>query len=113
MTLQELVAALPLKVITGNSNLETTVTGGYASDLLSNVMGQANAGNVWVTMQGHQNIVAVAVLAGLTAVIIAGGAEPDQEAIRKADNESIVLMTTELPIFEVVGRMYSLGIIGS
>lgn len=112
MTIQEIVKALPLKVVTGQSSLNKEVSGGYASDLLSNVMGQAHAGNLWVTMQGHQNIVAVALLAGLTAVIIAGGVEPEQEAVRKAATEEIVILTTTLSAYEVVGRLYQLGISG-
>jgi len=112
VTIQEIVKALSLKVIAGQSNLDKVVSGGYASDLLSNVMGQANAGNIWVTMQGHQNIVAVALLAGLTAIVIAGGVEPDPEAVRKAETEEIVMLTTTLSAYEVVGRLYQLGITG-
>jgi predicted transcriptional regulator len=112
VTIQEIVKALSLKVISGQSSLDKVVSGGYASDLLSNVMGQANAGNIWVTMQGHQNIVAVALLAGLTAIVIAGGVEPDPEAVRKAETEEIVMLTTTLSAYEVVGRLYQLGITG-
>lgn len=112
MIVQELTKALPLTVVSGQANLGKEITGGYASDLLSNVMGQARAGNIWVTMQGHQNIVAVASLAGLSAVIIAGGVEPDQDAVRKAGTEEVVVFTTTLTTFEVVGRLYQLGIMG-
>ncbi|WP_425060589.1 hypothetical protein SCACP_13190 [Sporomusa carbonis] len=113
MTVQELVETLPLRVVTGHAHLDKKVSGGYASDLLSNVMGRAVAGNVWVTMQGHQNIVAVASLAGLAAVIVAGDVEPDKDAVRRAASEEVVLITTTLPTFEVVGRLYSLGITGA
>ncbi|SDE74072.1 DRTGG domain-containing protein [Sporomusa acidovorans] len=112
MNVQELTKALPLRVVAGQSNLTKEISGGYVSDLLSNVMGQARSGNIWVTMQGHQNIVAVASLAGLAAIIVTGGVEPDKDAIRKAGSEDIVLLTTTLPSFEVVGRLYGLGITG-
>lgn len=112
MTIQEIVKVLPLKVISGQSNLEKEVNGGYVSDLLSNVMGQAHVGNLWVTMQGHQNIVAVALLAGLTGIIIAGGVEPEPEAVRKAAAEEIVILTTNLSAYEIVGRLYQLGVTG-
>lgn len=112
MTVQELVKAMPLQLVSGQSNLSQEISGGYASDLLSNVMGQARAGNIWVTMQGHQNIVAVASLAGLAAIIVAGGVEPDKDAIRKAVTEEITILTTTLSSFEVVGRLYQLGITG-
>ena len=112
MTVQELVAAVPLNVAACESALEKEVTGGYASDLLSNVMGQARQGYVWVTMQGHQNIVAVASLSNLAAVIVAGGGQPEPEVIAKAESEGVVLLTSPLTAFEVVGRLYKLGIAG-
>lgn len=110
MQLKEAVAALELTVLTGRENLESEITGGYVSDLLSNVMGQAEAGSIWVTMQGHQNIVAVASLASLPAILIAGGAEPDKDALQKAEKEGIALLTTAMSCFEAVGRLYGLGV---
>lgn len=112
MTIQEIIKVMPLQVVSGQLSLDKEISGGYASDLLSNVMGQARAGNVWVTMQGHQNIVAVALLVGLTAIIVAGGVEPDKDTLRKAASEEIVVLTTALSTYEVVGRLYQLGIMG-
>ena len=112
MTVQELTNVLPLTVVSGQASLAKEISGGYASDLLSNVMGQARAGNIWVTMQGHQNIVAVASLAGLAAVIVAGGVEPDKDAVRKATTVEVAVLRTNLTAFEVVGRLYQLGIVG-
>jgi len=75
-------------------------------------MSQAKTGDIWVTMHAHQNIVAVASLLGLSAVIIAGHVQPDKEAINKADAEEIPLLTTALSVFEVVGLLYSKGVKG-
>jgi len=113
MNVQDIVAGLPVVVVTGKQALTNQVTGGYTSDLLSNVMGQATNGNIWVTMQGHQNIAAVASLAGLAAVVIAGGAEPAPETLQKAEQEGIVILTTALSTFEVVGRLYEMGVRGA
>ncbi len=112
MTVNDIVKSLPLTVVAGGDGLGAEVTGGYVSDLLSNVMGHAAAGNIWVTMQGHQNIVAVASLAGLAAVIVAGGAVPERETVAKAESEGIVLLTTALPSFAVVGLLYQSGVKG-
>lgn len=112
MTVEELAAHLPLKVVAGDSRLKEGITGGYVCDLLSNVMAHAAAGNVWVTMQGHPNIIAVASLLGLAAVIVAGGATLDRTTVDRAVSEDIVLLVTDLPAFEVVGLMYSMGIKG-
>ena len=112
MNLQDIRKAVPVEVLTGIERLNEEVTGGYVSDLLSNVMGQAQTGNIWVTMQGHQNIIAVASLLGLAGIVLAGGVKPDEETIRKAEKESIVLMVTNLSAFEVSGKLYNLGLTG-
>ncbi|MDT8902307.1 DRTGG domain-containing protein [Anaeroselena agilis] len=112
MTVNDLVSSLPLTVVAGHDRLTAPVTGGYVSDLLSNVMGFAAPGNVWVTMQGHQNIVAVASLAGLAAVVVAGGAAPEPETVAKAEAEGVVLLTSPLTSFELVGQLYRSGVKG-
>ena len=112
MIVQEIVEVLGAEVVAGAEKMDSHISGGYASDLLSNVMSQGKMGNVWVTMHGHQNIIAVASLLGLSAVIIAGQVQPDKEAINKANAEEIPLLITALPVFEVVGLLYGLGIRG-
>lgn len=112
MTIEELLTVLPLETVAGQDGLKREISGGYSSDLLSNVMGQASSGALWVTMQGHQNIVAVAALIDISAVIVAGGASVDSQAILKAQNEHVVILKTSLPVFELVGRLYNLGIHG-
>jgi predicted transcriptional regulator len=112
MIVQEMVAILQAEVVAGVNKNDNEISGGYASDLLSNVMSQGKEGNVWVTMHGHQNIVAVASLLGLSAVIIAGQVQPDKETVNKADAEEIPLLTTALSVFEVVGLLYEKGVKG-
>lgn len=111
ITVRTLLDTLPVKATVGR-DFEQSVTGGYVSDLLSNVMGQAAAGNVWITMQAHQNVAAVALLANLAAVIIAGGVEPEGAILEKARAEGLNILTTELSAFEVAGRLYQLGVRG-
>ena len=108
MTLREMIGKLELTVVAETGALDETVSGGYVSDLLSHVMGQAKAGQIWITMQGHQNIVAVASLVGLSAVIVAGGVEPEEQTVVKARDQEVVLCKTNLSTYEVVGRLYNL-----
>jgi len=112
MIVQEMVHILHAEVVAGAGRIDNEISGGYASDLLSNVMSQAKTGNVWVTMHAHQNIVAVASLLGLSAVIIAGRVQPDKEVVNKANVEGIPLLITALPVFEVVGLLYGEGVKG-
>ena len=112
MKLEELCRQLQLEVRAAPGKLDTEVTGGYASDLLSCVMAKAQTGNVWVTLQSHPNIVAVASLINLAGVIITEAMIPDPVTIEKAEEEGIPILTTDLTTFTVVGRLCNLGVPG-
>jgi hypothetical protein len=112
MKLEELCRTLSLAVRTAEGKVKREVTGGYASDLLSCVMAKAQTGNVWVTLQAHPNIVAVASLLNLAGIIITEGVEPDEATRAKADEEGVPLLTTALTTFTVVGKLAELGIRG-
>lgn len=112
MTLKQIADKLNLKPLCALAKLATEVSTGYVSDLLSDVMANAKAGDIWVTMQTHQNIVAVASLKEIAGIIIIGGREPERQTLLKAEGENIPLLLSELPAFEVVGRLYQMGISG-
>ena len=88
------------------------VTGGYASDLLSDVISNSREGDLWVTVQKHVNTVAVARLNGLSGIVLVNGRRPDPQMIARAEREHIPLISTALPAFEVVGIVHGLGIRG-
>ena len=110
MKVEELGQKLSLEMRTATRKLNTEVTGGYASDLLSWVMAKAQAGNVWITIQAHPNIVAVASLIGLSGIIIAEGVVPEPATCEKAEQEGIPILTTPLAVYAVAGKMFELGV---
>ena len=112
MKLTELIRELNLSVRSANGKLERQVTGGYASDLLSDVLAHGREGDLWVTLQVHQNIVAIASMKNLAGVVLVNGREPDQETIEKAEEENVVIMVSRMPAFELIGRLYNLGVPG-
>lgn len=113
MTLGEIANKLSLSVQAASQSLDTEVTGGYASDLLSCVMAKARQGNVWVTLQSHINIVAVAALLQLAGIIITEGMSPDPATLQKAKEERVAILTTPHTTFTVVGHLTQLGIVGT
>jgi len=113
MTIREVVDSLHLEVLACPEGLEKEVTGGYASDLLSDVIAHSTAGNLWLTMQTHRNIIAVATLKELAAVILVNGRMPEPETLEKAREEKAVLLATRLPAFELAGRLYGMGVRGN
>ncbi len=110
MKLFELVKKLNLKVCAGEAKLTNEISGGYCGDLLSDVMANSQAGNIWITMQVHLNIVAVASLKEHAAIILVNDREPNADTLQKAVDEKIPILTSSLSSFELVGRIYSLGI---
>ena len=112
MLLADLVEKLDLEVRSARGNLGIEVTGGYASDLLSDVIANSRKGNVWVTLQVHQNVVAVATMKDLAGIILVRGREPEEDTVQKAETENIPVMISRRPTFELVGRLYNLGLRG-
>lgn len=112
MTVRDIAAALGLRCVAGGKSLDREVSSGYVSDLLSDVMGNASDGSLWVTSQVHQNVVAVALLLDLAAVVIVGGLEMNDDALAKAEAEGVPVLATEMSAFEAVGRLYELGVRG-
>jgi len=112
MTIKEVTKRLNLKIKSGNRALNNKITGGYASDLLSDVIANSRKGNIWVTLQIHKNIIAIAVLKELSGIIIVNNREPDSDTIKKAKEENIPVLITSMPAFEVIGKLFELGIAG-
>jgi len=106
MKLGLIAERLGFRFITESGNEDVDVTGGYVGDLLSDVMANAEEGNIWITLQTHVNIVAVATLKGISGVVIVNGRRPGTDTINKADTERIPLMITDLSAFEAAGRLY-------
>lgn len=111
MTLQEIITKLNLKVLTEPKDFtQCEPESGYASDLLSCVMAGAKSKGVWVTLQAHLNIVAVAALLDLSAVIITEDAQPDEATLARANEQGVTLLATSDPTFSVAGRLWELGL---
>lgn len=108
MKLNDLVAELGLTVLNKGENFDRMIMGGYTSDLLSDVMGNVEEGMVWITLQVHRNTIAVASLKEVAAVVLIGGAQPDEDTLEQARNEGVTLLSTEMSSFEASGRIYAL-----
>jgi len=115
MRLQRLAETLELRQLTPatDTDRDSDVTRGYASDLLSDVLAHAPEGGILVTLQVHLNVIAVASHAGLRAVIFSCGRRPEDDVITRAADEGLTLLASKADTFELVGRLYELGLRGS
>ena len=85
----------PVATATNNN-----MSGGFCGDLLSWAMANAKEGDVWFTVMGNMNAVAVASLADVAAIVICQGVKLPKEVITKAIEEKIDIYATELPVYE-------------
>lgn len=108
MKVRDLVEKLDLKVLSGSAGLDRDVDGCYVSDLLSDVMGNAEMGNVWVTLQTHKNVMAIASLKELACVILVKGNMPSDDTVEQSEEEGIPFLGTSSQTFDIVGRIYEL-----
>jgi predicted transcriptional regulator len=107
---REIQNYLNLQVAAGAKGLDKEVEAGYCGDLLSDVMANAQKGGVWLTIQSHQNIVAVAVLRELSAIVLVNGRVPDEETKARAEAEGIPLLLSPLSSYSLAGKLYGMGI---
>ena len=110
--LPTIIEKLNLEAVSSIGELNRPVTGGYATDLLSCAMRGAKKDFLWVTLQSHANVVAVAGLLNLAAVVITEGNRPSPETIAQAEKEKVILLLTPKDTFSIVGQLHFLGISG-
>lgn len=108
MKIREIIEKLQLKALAGQENLDADVTGGYTSDLLSDVIANSSEGNLWITLQIHQNIIAVARLKDLAGIIIVNNREPDEDTLKKANEENVPVLCSPEMAYEISGKLYEL-----
>lgn len=107
MTVEELAKTAdfePVYIADG----EREILGGYAGDLLSWVMGRAKEGDAWVTIMSNLNIVAVCALADPACIVLSEGVKPDAEALRRAEEQGVNILSTDLDTFEACVRIASM-----
>ena len=108
MKVKELVEKLNLKVLSGVNGLDREIDGCYISDLLSDVMGNAMEGNIWITLQTHKNVMAVASLKEMSCIILVKNLMPNDETIEQSNDEDLPILQTNLPTYEIAGVVYNL-----
>ena len=108
MKVQELVDKLGLKVLAGANGLDREIDGCYISDLLSDVMGNAQEGNIWITLQTHKNVMAVASLKEMSCIILVKDLGANEDTINQANEEALPILQTSLPTYEIAGLVYNL-----
>ena len=106
MTTKDLIDKLGLRALSTFDDRD--VNGVFVSDMMSDVMAGAKSGNLWLTVQTHKSIVPAANLVDVAAIIITSGKQVPQETIDIASKYNIAILASNLPTFELVGKLYAL-----
>ena len=111
MKLGKLIQEMRLLILNKtNVDDDIEINNGYASDLLSQVMAKAEDGSIWLTTQSHGNIIGVANMTGIKAIVVCEGHEVPEEVISAADQEGIVILKSDEGIFSLAGKLYAQGV---
>lgn len=105
MKVSELIGKLDLEILTSADFADREVKGCYIGDLLSWVMGRAEADDVWITIMNNINIVAVASLTDAAAIILAEGVTAEQEIINKANSQEIIILKSRKTAYELASAL--------
>ena len=108
MKVADIVEKLGLEICCGTAGINREIKGGYTSDLLSDVMGNAQEGNLWITLQTHKNVMAIASLKELSAFILVKGYKPEEDTVTESEAEGIPILSTTKQTFEITGEIYEL-----
>jgi hypothetical protein len=108
MKLTTISDALNLKLDTAGIDINTDATGVYVSDLLSDVLAHAREGDIWITLQAHPNVVAVASMKAICGIIMVNNRVPESETLAKAQEENIPIFTSEESTYQVAGKLHRL-----
>ena len=100
MNVNELKDKLGLEVV-NPGDMTREINGCYCSDLLSHCMSNITYGNLWVTVQVNVNIIAIAVLTELSAIILSQDMSIDENVLNKAKEENITVLKSPLASYEL------------
>lgn len=109
MIINEIVEELKLNQLSGEKDSMKTVDGVYICDLLSWVMANGSKGDIWITVQTHLNIIAVASLLEMPMIIVPESIDVEEETLAKADEENIIVCTSELDSFTLACKLNEMG----
>lgn len=112
MKVEKIVEELSLKVLTGRDCLQREISSVYCGDLLSRVMAKSSKNSLWITIQVHVNIVAVASLLEMACIVIPEDIAVDEKTLAKAEEEQVVILSSSMSAYTLSGRLYRLGLFG-
>ena len=110
MNVEQLAQQTGWNLYANDEAKQREVNGAFVGDLLSWVMGNSCPDQVWLTVQAHLNVIAVACLRDFSCIVFVQGVKPPQETLDKAMEEDLAIFTTDLSAYEACCVLHSLGV---
>ncbi len=110
MTVRNIMEELELFLIAGASGIDNKVENVYIGDLLSWVMGNAEQKSIWITVQSHVNIVAVATLIGASCIIVSESVFVGQDTVERANREGIPMFASSYTSYQLAKQLIAIGL---
>ena len=106
MTVKEMSQVCGWTLLAGGDGEDNQIDGCYIGDLLSWVMARAQSGNVWITVMGNVNAIAVATLTDVSCIVLTENASLDEDAAKKAELQGIPVYGCQANSYDTAVQVY-------
>ena len=110
MKLSEIKEILEADVLVGNENLDIQVTGGAASDLMSDLLRNPKEGSLLLTGLTSIQVIHTSIIAGMAAIVFVRGKRPNEDITNLARENELPLLSTQYNMYSSCGRLFSKGL---
>jgi len=101
---------LDAEVVVGHDRLDMEVSGGAASDLMSDLLRVPKEGTLLLTGLNSIQVIRTSIIAGMAGVVFVRGKRPNDDVRAIAEEHNLPLLTTEFNMFSSCGRLFSGGL---
>ena len=112
MKLLEIKELLEAEVVSGENNLDMEVNLGCAADLMSDILAYGKPDSILLTGLINLQVINTANISDMKAICFVRGKKPAENIIKAARNNNLIVLLTNLPMFETCGRLYKKGLKG-
>lgn len=110
MKIQEIIDLIDGKLLTPYANLDLEIKGGFAGDLMSDVLASILADSVLITGLNNPQVVRTALIADVKLIIFARGKSPAPDTLKLAIAEKFPAISSKLGLYEISGRLMNAGL---
>ena len=113
MTIRDITEILSAEVICGEENLEKEVHNACGSDMMSDVLAYVKDQAVLLTGLLNSQVIRTAEMMDMICVVFVRSKKPTEEMIELAKEHEMVVLSTDLRMYDACGILYTNGLVGN